>query len=386
MTVNTFVSAVIVAAGNSTRMNTQTPKQFLNLNGKPVLINTLKAFDICPIISEIIIVCRETDKSTVESLVKEFKVTKVKNIVNGGDTRQQSVFNGVAHINSLSHYIAIHDAARPFIDSKQIEDVINTAIKFNCASLAVPVKDTIKITNEYGFIKDTPERENLWAVQTPQVFKKNLYIEAMNSAVNQGLNFTDDCQLLERLGYKVKLCMGSYSNIKITTIEDLPQENRSMIKIGHGYDVHRLVENRNLILGGVLIPHKTGLLGHSDADVLVHSIIDALLGASGFPDIGSLFPDNDPSYSGADSLQLLKQVCSKIKNNGFSIINIDSTLIAEKPKMKIYLPLMRENIAETCNISIDQINIKATTEEGLGFSGEEKGIAAHAVCLLEQSK
>ena len=155
------------------------------------------------------------------------------------------------------------------------------------------------------------------------------------------------------------------------------------MRIGHGYDVHILTENRKLIIGGVDIPYEKGLLGHSDADVLLHAVSDALLGASALGDIGCLFPDSDPEYLGADSLMLLSKVVEKLKENGFKIVNIDSTILAQKPKMKPHIPLMRENIAKVCGIDVSCVSVKATTEEGLGFTGEGKGIAAHAVCLIE---
>ncbi|MGN1118245.1 MAG: 2-C-methyl-D-erythritol 2,4-cyclodiphosphate synthase [Acutalibacteraceae bacterium] len=155
------------------------------------------------------------------------------------------------------------------------------------------------------------------------------------------------------------------------------------MRIGHGYDVHILTENRKLIIGGVDIPYEKGLLGHSDADVLLHAVSDALLGAAALGDIGCLFPDSDPEYLGADSLMLLSKVAEKLRENGFGIVNIDSTILAQKPKMKPHIPLMRENIAKACGIDVSCVSVKATTEEGLGFTGEGKGIAAHAVCLIE---
>lgn len=155
------------------------------------------------------------------------------------------------------------------------------------------------------------------------------------------------------------------------------------MRIGHGYDVHILTENRKLIIGGVDIPYEKGLLGHSDADVLLHAVSDALLGASALGDIGCLFPDSDPEYLGADSLVLLSRVAEKLRENGFKIVNIDSTILAQKPKMKPHIPLMRENIAKVCGLDVSCVSVKATTEEGLGFTGEGKGIAAHAVCLIE---
>ncbi len=157
-----------------------------------------------------------------------------------------------------------------------------------------------------------------------------------------------------------------------------------MLRIGHGYDVHRLVEGRKLIVGGVEIPHEKGLLGHSDADVLLHAISDALLGAAALGDIGCLFPDTDECFKGADSLLLLKEVVSVLKENGYSVVNIDSTLLAQRPKMRPHIDAMRKNIADACGISADFVSVKATTEEKLGFTGREEGISAHAVCLIEK--
>lgn len=159
-----------------------------------------------------------------------------------------------------------------------------------------------------------------------------------------------------------------------------------MLRIGHGYDVHKLVENRKLIIGGVDIPYEKGLLGHSDADVLLHAIGDALMGAAALGDIGCIFPDNDPEFKDADSLVLLKEVVALLKSKGFSVVNIDSTLIAQKPKMRPYIDAMRKNIADACGVSENMVSVKATTEEGLGFSGRGEGISAHAVCLIESEK
>ena len=157
-----------------------------------------------------------------------------------------------------------------------------------------------------------------------------------------------------------------------------------MIRVGHGYEVHRLVENRKLVLGGVTIPFELGLLGHSDADVLLHAVSDSLLGAAALGDIGCLFPDNDPKYEGADSLILLKKVMGELNSNGWAVVNIDATVIAQSPKLKGYIPKMRENIACACSLNVDRVSVKATTEEGLGFSGRKEGISAHAVCLIER--
>ena len=197
---------------------------------------------------------------------------------------------------------------------------------------------------------------------------------------------TDDCSLFELTGRPVQLTQGDYANLKITTREDLPraeQKEGNDMRIGHGYDVHRLVEDRKLILGGVEVPFEKGLLGHSDADVLAHAVMDAVLGAAALGDIGKHFPDTDPAYAGADSLQLAQHVARIMREKGWKIVNIDSTLLCQKPKLAPYIPAMRENLAAAFGMPVDAVSVKATTEEHLGFTGEGLGIAAHAVALIE---
>jgi len=212
----------------------------------------------------------------------------------------------------------------------------------------------------------------------------------MEEAVAAGRDFTDDCQLFEQAGHPVRLVPGLDTNLKLTTPEDIrlaealltDRKEIGAMRIGHGYDVHKLVEGRPLILGGVSIPWEKGLLGHSDADVLTHAVMDALLGAAALGDIGGLFPDTDPAYAGADSIQLLRQVMARVRQEGYALGNLDVTVLAQQPKLKPYIPAMRACLADACGVPIEQISIKATTEEGLGFTGSGEGMAAHAVCLL----
>ena len=219
----------------------------------------------------------------------------------------------------------------------------------------------------------------------------------MRQAQQEKLDFTDDCQLVEHIGQKVWLSEGDYQNIKITTPEDMVlaeaiarqqdtqqrgEKSEMEIRAGHGYDVHRLVEGRKLILGGVTIPWEKGLLGHSDADVLTHAVMDALLGAAALGDIGRHFPDTDPLYAGADSLELLRHVVKLLCQEGYAISNIDATVIAQRPKLKDFIPQMQQNIAAACGIAPAQVNVKATTEENLGFTGSGEGMSAHSVCIL----
>jgi len=223
------------------------------------------------------------------------------------------------------------------------------------------------------------ERKNLYSVQTPQTFERTIIENAYTKAFSDGYFGTDDGSLVERLGLPVVIAEGDYGNIKITTREDLPLEKR----VGMGYDVHRLVEGRRLVVGGVLIDFEKGLLGHSDADVLVHAVMDALLGAASLGDIGQHFPDNDMRYKDISSLELLSRVGELLKENGYTACNIDATIMAQRPKMMPHAQRMKENIAARLGMSVENINIKATTTEGLGFVGREEGIASQAVCIIE---
>lgn len=393
------VGVVIVAAGSSRRMG-NTDKQTIMLLDIPVIVWAIEPFQRMNQVKEIVLVTRKENMLLFENYVKEWRFDKVRVICEGADTRQQSVINGVEKLESHVDYIAIHDGARPFIDEDIINRCLEDAIKYGASTASVKTKDTIKIS-EAGFIQSTPNRDNLYLTQTPQIFEWELYHKAIATAIIGGMDFTDDCQLVENLGQKVYLSQGSYDNIKITTPEDLiiakaiakqrrqQRENtkrravKGIFKIGHGYDVHRLVEDRKLILGGVHIPYEKGLLGHSDADVLVHAVMDALLGAAAMGDIGKYFPDTDNKYCGANSIELLSKTHEIVKKEGFSIGNIDATILAQRPKLSPFIEQMRENIAIACGIEISRVSIKATTEEGLGFTGVGEGIAAHSVCLIE---
>ena len=380
-----FVSAVIAAAGSSTRMKSEIPKIFLPLCGKPVLSYSLEIFDRCDRIGEIILVARDEDLDAVTALC--VKLRKPFRTVTGGATRFESVQRGIAACSEDSAYVAIHDAARPLLCGKDLARVLDDAETYGAATLSTRMKDTVKLAGEGNRIESTPPRERLYAVQTPQVFEMKRYLEAVRKAGSA--DYTDDCQLLESAGYPVYLTDGAYTNLKITTQEDLlfaeavlRREERGMVRIGHGYDVHRFAPDRKLMLGAVEIPHTRGLLGHSDADVLLHAVMDALLGAAALGDIGKLFPDTDDRYLGADSYSLFREVVSLLSENGFAVGNIDVTVIAQEPKLAPYIGAMREKIARGAGTALSAVSVKATTEEGLGFTGRREGIAAHAVCTV----
>ena len=381
-----YTVMMVAAAGGSTRMGQ--PKQHILLGKHPVLIHTLMALQQVEAVDEILLIARPEDHAVFAALAAEAGVTKLTRIVAGGDTRQASVANGLAALPDNATIVGIHDGARPLIDPDTVASVIATAAECGAAAVAVPVKDTLKRTDADGIIIDTPDRANLWRVQTPQVFDRAALYAAMAEALAEGKDYTDDCQLMEAAGHPVRLVQGLDTNLKLTTPEDirlataLMEEDKKM-RIGHGYDVHKLVEDRLLILGGVTIPYEKGLLGHSDADVLTHAVMDALLGAAALGDIGKLFPDNDPAYKGADSIALLRHVAARIAEEGYTIGNIDATILCQRPKLAPHIPQMREILADACGIPATCVSVKATTEEGLGFTGSGEGIAAHCVCLLE---
>lgn len=383
------VTAVLVAAGSSTRMGFD--KLSFDLGGgQTVLRRSIQAFEQCGLVNELVLVAGQ---NIAEVQQEAALCKKPARVVQGGATRAESAKNGV--LAASSELVAVHDAARPFVSEQVIEAVISAAAECGAAAPAVPVKDTIKqATAGSGkavpancFVSATPERSTLYAVQTPQCFERQAYLEAVAALDEEKSRaVTDDCSLFELAGKPVRLVQGDYANIKITTREDLPhpiQKEGSKMRIGHGYDVHRLVEGRKLILGGVDIPFEKGLLGHSDADVLVHAIMDAVLGAAALGDIGQHFPDTAAEYAGADSLVLARRVAEIIRENGWRVENIDATVLCQRPKLAPHIPAMRANIAAAFGLPVEAVSVKATTEEHLGFTGEGLGIAAHAVALIE---
>ena len=384
----TEISAVLVAAGASTRMGFD--KLSVDLGGETVLHRSIRAFVQCSQVDEIVLVAGK-NRAFVEAQAADCK--KPVQIVTGGATRAESAKNGV--LAARGTLVAVHDAARPFVSAAVIEAALDAAKQYGAAAPAVPVKDTIKQavrgdgkTVPVGCrVENTPDRSTLYAVQTPQCFDRAQYLAALEELdAEKARLVTDDCSLFELTGRPVQLTQGDYANLKITTREDLPRpapKEETKMRIGHGYDVHRLVEGRKLILGGVEIPFEKGLLGHSDADVLTHAVMDAVLGAAALGDIGQHFPDNDPAYAGADSLKLAQHVARILSEHGYGIGNIDATVLCQRPKLAPHIPAMRANLAAAFGLPVDAVSVKATTEEHLGFTGEELGIAAHAVALIE---
>ena len=373
------VAVIVAAAGQGKRLGSDTPKQYLSIAGEPILVKTVRAFCENDKVDYVFIVTNKDYIGHCEGLVSEYKLEKVVSVVEGGKERQDSVYRALQKVHDVkpdTEYVLVHDGARPFVSHETIDAVVDAAINVGAAIACVPVKDSIRQGTSQA--SRNIERSNLYNVQTPQGFKMSVLMKAYEKAFEDKYYGTDDASLVERTGQQVELVMGQYDNIKITTKEDMPMESR----VGTGFDVHALVEGRDLILGGVNIPFEKGLDGHSDADVLVHALMDALLGAAAMGDIGRHFPDTDPKYKGISSIKLLEHVSGLLNSESYRVGNVDITVMAQRPKIKSYIDDMRKNIADTLEIDISKVNIKGTTTERLGFVGREEGIAAQAVCLL----
>jgi len=391
---NKKIAVIIAAAGSGNRMGSGIPKQYLKIQGKPILTRAVEAFSQNAFIDDIYIV---VNQDYAESCRKEYcsARSKVKEIVCGGAERQDSVYAALSILSADVDFVLVHDGARPFVTEGAIEALIESMVKHGAAALAVSIKDTIK-SAENGIFSETLERDRLYSIQTPQGFNRRLLLMAYQKAFAENFYGTDDAVLVEKMREKVYLVKGDYNNIKITTKEDVivgeailtAQSGQAIsteeLRTGTGFDVHRLVEGRKLILGGVEIPFEKGLLGHSDADVLLHAIMDALLGAAALGDIGRHFPDGDESYRGISSLLLLEKVKNLLEESSCRIGNIDATVIAQRPKIAPYIKEMTARISETLDIEENKINIKGTTTEKLGFCGREEGIAAQASVLIKR--
>lgn len=374
------VSAIIVAAGSGTRMGRD--KMLINLFGKSVLSRTVEVFSSTGFFDEIIIVCSEKNMDTFAEELKQYSVK----LVLGGTTRGESSYAGIDA--AQGEFLLIHDGARPLVTREIIENTLIACIKTGCAAAGVKSKDTIKTVTPDNMIASTVDRETAVLIQTPQAFKKELIKSAYEK---YGFQMTDDCALMEKMGAKVEIVDGNYENLKLTTAEDIVTAEGILrkrgiggvgMRIGTGFDTHRLTEGRPLIIGGVNIPYEKGLAGHSDADVLIHAVIDALFGAAALGDIGKHFPDTDEKYKGADSMLLLEEAVREVRNAGYEIGNIDVTLIAQAPKMAPHIDSMRENLARAMNVSAQAVSIKAKTNEHMGFTGRGEGIEARAVALI----
>lgn len=386
---NNSTSAVILAAGSGSRMLSDTTKQRMTILGESILHRSVRAFSECDSVGSIVVVCRADELDWAKSEL--FDISTPLIFVIGGKSRAESARLGFEAIPADSTFVAIHDAARCLVTSEIIHSVITSARINGAATAATPVIDTLKRVDSTLKIVETVSRDSLYSAQTPQVFLTSLYKKALENA-NTLEGITDDNMLIEGMWENVAVVDTGRENIKVTTPDDIKYAEHILerwgkmaeYRIGHGYDVHRFAENRALIIGGVEIPFERGLLGHSDADVLTHAVMDALLGAAGLGDIGRHFPDTSVEYRDISSLMLLKRAADVLSDNGYAIVNIDATVVLEKPKIAPHIDQMRENISRILAMEISRVNIKATTEEGLGFTGSGEGAAAYAVAMLKK--
>lgn len=377
-------AVIIVAAGRGHRFGGEMPKQYRNLNGRAVLRHSLGVFCAHPAVSCVRTVIHPDDEALYNAAAEGLPVLAP---VYGGATRQDSVRLGLKSLkDEAPDIVLIHDGARPFVDFGIINRVIDRAEKGDGAVPALPVTDTIKtaVKTPEGVLKieKTVDRSALWRVQTPQAFPFKDILDAHEKA--KGRELTDDAAVAEEAGLSVILVKGTEENIKITTSDDLTRaEERCSqklpdIRTATGFDVHKFEEGSFVTLCNVKVPHDMGLNGHSDADVALHALTDALLGAAGSGDIGLHFPPSDNKWKGADSAQFLQYAVSLVKGLGGKILNADVTLICERPKIGPYRLQMTERLSELLEISASRISIKATTTEKLGFTGRKEGIAAQA--------
>ena len=368
------VSLILACAGKGVRAGFDKNKLLVRVNDTPFFMHTFNAFENSGLINQYIVVASKEDFDFFKSTLPPFV-----EVVVGGNTRTQSVKNGLEKVTG--DIVLIHDGARPFVSARIINDCIESATKFGNGITAIPTRDTIFSVKD-GVVKDYLGKDGIYKVQTPQAFRTEEIKKAYTLAEDKPFN--DDGEVYKKYIGELRLVLGERQNTKLTFREDFSGVFNNIIVSGVGFDCHKLVENRKLILGGVEIPHDKGLLGHSDADVLTHAIMDALLSALSLRDIGYHFPDTDPKYKGANSIKLLEEVLKMVKEKGYAVGNVSATILAEKPKLLKHIPTITENLAKVLDISADKLGIGATTLEGLGFVGREEGICVHAVCTLKK--
>jgi 2-C-methyl-D-erythritol 4-phosphate cytidylyltransferase/2-C-methyl-D-erythritol 2,4-cyclodiphosphate synthase len=388
------VAAIIVAAGRGLRAGGETPKQYRPLAGRPVLARTLEAFLADPRVAAIQPVTHPDDAALLAGVLAEFSPderARIRPPVAGGASRQASVRAGLEALGSLSpEIVLVHDAARPFVDSALLDRAILAAREHGAAVPGVPVTDTVKLVDARGRVADTPPRDRLRAVQTPQGFAYPALLQAHREAEAAGLDaFTDDGAIAEWAGLPVTVFPGDPLNLKLTAPADFEAAERRIggsmtlvTRLGTGFDVHAFADGDHVWLGGVRVPHDRGVLAHSDGDVVLHALTDAILGALADGDIGVHFPPSDPQWKGASSDRFLAHAVDKVRARGGVIDHLDVTLLCERPKVGPHRDAIRARIAEIAGVAPDAVSIKATTTERMGFTGRGEGLAAQAAATV----
>jgi 2-C-methyl-D-erythritol 4-phosphate cytidylyltransferase/2-C-methyl-D-erythritol 2,4-cyclodiphosphate synthase len=377
------VGVIIVAAGRGSRVGAAVPKQLLDLGGRSILRRSVDAFDRHPAVDELVVVLPADLVGDGPALVG--RTDRRCQFVAGGERRQDSVRQGLRALPEAIDLVLVHDAARPFAGAALIGRVIAEAGASGAAIPALAARDTVKrVDPDRRTITATLPREEIWLAQTPQGFRRDVLLKAV-ALGETGVEGTDEAMLAERAGHVVTVVPGDARNVKITDADDLASARETLAggpRVGTGFDLHRLVPGRPLVLAGVNLPCDRGPLGHSDGDVLCHSLIDAMLGAAGLGDIGRHFPDSDPQWRGAPGLDLLARACGILRGAGFSVTNLDATVVLEKPKLAPHLDDIRSRIAGVIGLSPDRVSVKAKTSEGVDAVGRGEAIAAHATALV----
>lgn len=379
------VTAIIAAGGVGRRLAANVPKQMLEIGGQTILERSVAAFTAHPRVTEVIVVLPNDVAAEPPAWLNDVR------IVTGGKRRQDSVAAGVDALHPDAEIVLVHDAARPFVSAALISRAIDAAATHGAAIAGVPVTDTVKRvegTDAMPAIAETLARDTIYLAQTPQAFTSRVIREAV-ALGRSGVDATDESALAERAGHSVRIVLGEPGNVKITTAADLDAARRSLAavpaRVGTGYDLHRLVEARPLVLGGVTILSDRGALGYSDADVICHAVTDAVLGAAGAGDIGRRYPDTDSRWKDAFSLDLLRDAVQHIRRLGFAIENVDVTVLLERPKISGHVTQIAASLAGALGVDADRVSVKGKTNEGMDAIGRGEAIAAHAVALLRRA-
>ncbi len=387
MTAQPTVAAIVVAAGRGERFGASVAKPFLVLRGQPVLVHAVRAVEGSPLVTRVVVVVGPSQIPEAQSLLSAHGCHKVTAVVSGGAERQDSVRAGLGHIGDADT-VVVHDGVRPLATPATVTAVVTAALETGAATAGVPARETVKQVAG-NVVTGTLDRAQIWIAHTPQAFRTTLLRAAHQRAREDGTHARDDAALVERLGHQVRMVEDSPLNLKITVPEDLALAEAHLrgatvpVRTGLGIDAHRFAMDRRLILGGLEIPSARGLAGHSDADVLTHAIMDALLGGAGLGDIGQHFPPTDPQYADANSLTLLGKVVVLVTSAGWRVAHVDSVVLAETPRISPYVDRMRHRLADALGIPPQAVSIKATTLEGMGALGRGEGIAAQAIVTLE---
>ena len=384
--------AILVAAGTGERMGAGRPKAFLPLAGQPMLLRAAAAFQAAPSVEAIVAVVPRAEVDSARALLAT--LPKLASVVAGGPRRQDSVAEGLRQVPpEFGGLVLVHDAARPLVDVATIEAVCGAARETGAALPVLGLVDTVKRVHE-GTVKETLDRRELAVAQTPQVFRRDLLARAYAEAERSGTVLTDEAMAVERLGAPVRAVAGNARNRKLTTPEDLAwaedlltgedRRGTGHTRIGSGFDAHRLVPGRPLMLGGVRVEHARGLEGHSDGDCLVHAVCDALLGAAGAGDLGSRYASDDPRWKDASSMVFLAESAREVAERGYVVENVDATVIAQEPRLAPYTERMRMRLSDGLRVPPDVVSVKAKSTDGLGSFGRGEGIAALATLLLKR--